>query len=96
MLNEAEAEKRLAYERSQQVIRLRDTNTQHDMKEQMNRIAEMEREYNRLQTSQATAQVPLQQRRRHQEYFQQRQEYCHTVLLHVYELVLSGGCKKWE
>ena len=57
MLNEAEAEKRLAYERSEHMIRLRNANSGQEMRSQMDKIADMEREHHRLQASQAVAQV---------------------------------------
>jgi len=57
MLNEAEAEKRLAYERSEQMMRLRSANTGQELRLQMEKIAGMEREHQRLQASQALAQV---------------------------------------
>ncbi|KAF6033049.1 CEP57 [Bugula neritina] len=56
MLNEAEAEKRLAYERSEQMMRLRSANTGQELRLQMEKIAGMEREHQRLQASQALAQ----------------------------------------
>ncbi|XP_067945920.1 centrosomal protein of 57 kDa-like isoform X2 [Watersipora subatra] len=56
MLNEAEAEKRLAYERSEQMMRLRNANTGQEMRSQMEKISEMEREHHRLQASQVLAQ----------------------------------------
>ena len=57
MLGEAEAEKRLAYERSEQMSRLRNANTGQEMRVQMEKISEMEREHHRLQASQVVAQV---------------------------------------
>lgn len=57
MLNEAEAEKRLAYERTEQMIQLRNANTGQEMRSQMDKISDMEREHHRLQASQAVAQV---------------------------------------
>lgn len=59
MLKEAENEKRLAYERSDQMIKLRNANTAQDMRTQMDKISEMEREHHKLQASQAVAQVGL-------------------------------------
>lgn len=57
MLSEAEAEKRLAYERSEQMTRLRNANTAQEMRTQMDKITDMEREHHRLQANQAVAQV---------------------------------------